>query len=323
MHTFSSDLGTVFSAAIGAKTTVDTVDLPLHMVGEIPRKDLSAEQKEKRKLAKRIIKAVQASLEDVMRKESELCRKPFEKELRDLDLLLEASISSRRDSINESHAADGSDDEMEEHKPSTDGESRGALLLNLPPILAPTEGEVTNIPVGVSHPVTTNGDTHASMVEPLNSIPEPTAQKPALPPYSPTPSSSNPAFPTTSFIPAVTSVTSASKSFPAPLPPTPPLSSSSDLQTPLSNGGIPWYMKPFDPAGTTVQEERWTGREVARGMSEELSDMDEEELSGLVEGDATGLEMGKLGGDGVEMTGVVGEGEGKKKGKRKRWRGFK
>lgn len=33
-----------------------------------------------------------------MRKESELCRRPYEKELRDLDMMLEASLASRQDS---------------------------------------------------------------------------------------------------------------------------------------------------------------------------------------------------------------------------------
>ncbi|KAJ5416408.1 Zinc finger PHD-type [Penicillium cf. griseofulvum] len=40
-------------------------------------------------------------------------------------------------------------------------------------------------------------------------------------------------------------------------------------------------MQPFDPVGTTVHEERWTGRDVMRGMSEELSELDEDELEGL------------------------------------------
>ena len=105
-------------------------------------------------------------------------------------------------------------------------------------------------------------------------------------------------------------------------PPTPPLSSGGDLQ-PLSNGGIPWYMDPFDPEGTTVQEERWTGRELVRGMSEELSDMDEEELSGLVDGNMV---------DNVQCSGattlnpdVAGVAASRRKAaaKRKRWRGYR
>ena len=44
---------------------------------------------------------------------------------------------------------------------------------------------------------------------------------------------------------------------------------------------MPWYIREFDPMGIEVSEERWTGREVVRGMSEELSSMDEAEVRDL------------------------------------------
>ena len=49
----------------------------------------------------------------------------------------------------------------------------------------------------------------------------------------------------------------------------------------LSQGGMPWYVEHFEPMGMSLHEERWTGPEVVRGMSEELSEMDEQELQGL------------------------------------------
>jgi NuA3 HAT complex component NTO1 len=49
----------------------------------------------------------------------------------------------------------------------------------------------------------------------------------------------------------------------------------------LAQGGVAWYLTPFDIVGSTVHEERYTGREVMRDMSEELSDMDEDTLMGL------------------------------------------
>jgi NuA3 HAT complex component NTO1 len=67
-------------------------------------------------------------------------------------------------------------------------------------------------------------------------------------------------------------------------PPTPPRSDK-DLLAPLARGGIPWYLEPFDPQGTTIHDEEWTGREVLRGLSEELSELDEAEMNGLVDGD--------------------------------------
>jgi NuA3 HAT complex component NTO1 len=52
---------------------------------------------------------------------------------------------------------------------------------------------------------------------------------------------------------------------------------------PLANGGIAWYLEPFDPVGTTVHAERWGGREALRSMSEELSELDDETLNGLAQ----------------------------------------
>jgi NuA3 HAT complex component NTO1 len=49
----------------------------------------------------------------------------------------------------------------------------------------------------------------------------------------------------------------------------------------FAQGGIPWYLAPFDPIGTTIHEERYMGRAVLRDMSEELSDMDEDTLTEL------------------------------------------
>lgn len=49
----------------------------------------------------------------------------------------------------------------------------------------------------------------------------------------------------------------------------------------LTEGGILWYLRPFDPVGTTAIEEQWAGRDAVRSLSEELTDMDEEELNDL------------------------------------------
>ncbi|MCJ1378127.1 nuA3 HAT complex component nto1 [Xylographa soralifera] len=313
--TFSTDLGTVFSAGIGMSAVADTAEVQSQIIDDRSRKDLSAEQKEKRKLAKRIIKAIQPALEDAMRKESDLCRRPFEKELRDLDLLLETSISSRRDSMTGSVLEDASDDDAEGCKhPATNGhplstaDSLGAATTDK----ALPNGAHTHSPPHAASapqpdlvlPLTNGASTSPQATHSLHFHPEAT---------HPTISTSN-----------NTEAAPHSVAEPHPQPPTPSLSSSSDPASALSAGGIPWYMEPFDPAGTTVYEERWTGREVARGMSEELSDMDEEEVDGLVDGEVdvvVDVEMG-----GVEEGAVVekGEGEKKKGGKvRKRWRGFK
>jgi NuA3 HAT complex component NTO1 len=67
-------------------------------------------------------------------------------------------------------------------------------------------------------------------------------------------------------------------------PPTPPRSDK-DLLAPLAHGGIMWYLDAFDPQGTTIHDEEWSGREVLRDLSEELSELDEDALNGLVDAD--------------------------------------
>lgn len=68
-------------------------------------------------------------------------------------------------------------------------------------------------------------------------------------------------------------------------PPTPPSSMEGQAANTIGHGGIPWYVEQFDPEGLSLYEERWTGQQVLREMSEELSEMDEAELQGLGPGE--------------------------------------
>ena len=94
-------------------------------------------------------------------------------------------------------------------------------------------------------------------------------------------------------------------------------------QSTLVAGGIPWYVEPFDPDGTILHEERWTGPEVLREMSEELSDIDDDELEGLaaLDSDVDKQDMTAT----TTPSAPVARGPNtKKNGKaRRRWRGFK
>lgn len=82
-------------------------------------------------------------------------------------------------------------------------------------------------------------------------------------------------------IPALSSSgsTNPSTTHPDPLTPT----RTEGLLEPLAKGGIAWYLERFDPKGTTVYEETWSGRDVLRGMSEELSELDDETMKGLAD----------------------------------------
>lgn len=347
VSTFSADFGAVFSAAIELPAAADTAEVKTQTDGVVSAKDVTAVYKEKRKLAKRIVKAVQGSLEDVMRRESELCRKPFEKELRDLDRLLETSISSRRDSLTNSLGEDASDEEAHGHLSLTNGVMHHLVHKNTDSVS--TEHALTNGHTSIDQggestiepahifEVTGSASRHddlevASKSAALAkdgehvSVPSGDLHQQPTPEDSVTTLGSNgiTIYEHQPDEAAVTSLIGTSRKVAKQSePPTPPLSSRGELQAPLSQGGIPWYMDPFDPMGTTIHEERWTGREVVRGMSEELSDMDEEELSGLVDVDMT--ETAEDLGDGTlhPESGIAAIARRKNGVKRRRWRGYR
>lgn len=229
---FSGDLASLFTSEIGVESAGGTAELQEQIAGRAS--GLSIEQREKRKLAKRIIKAIQPALEDAIRKESELNRKPFEKELKELDMILDNSLISRHDSID----IEG-DTEMDIAQPDA------------------MEGveQTGDAPEALVEPQLENGAVSCQEVAPeeVNGD-EPTSEEGIKPNIN----------------------TTFNRH------PTPELTEE-DQQLPLARGGIQWYMQPFDPVGTTIYEERWTGRDVMRGMSEELSELDEDELQDLVD----------------------------------------
>jgi NuA3 HAT complex component NTO1 len=116
-----------------------------------------------------------------------------------------------------------------------------------------------------------------------------------------------------------------------PPPPTPPLSNGSaigavDLESDardfLTDGGKPWYLKSqFEIDGTNVKELQWTGRDIVRSMSEELTDIDDEELKDMGE-EMEGIQLAAAEPVLEEKTLEVPK-SAKKPKARKRWRGFR
>lgn len=227
-------MASLFTSEIGVESAGDTAELQEQISGRAS--GLSLEQREKRKLAKRIIKAIQPALEDAIRKESELNRKPFEKELKELDVILDHSVMSRRDSIE-------GDTELEADQPDAQPDVMEGVEATGDAAEAPAEPQPTEDTVLTEGPAPE----------------EATAEEPA---------------PTDETKPNINATYNRH--------PTPVLTEE-DQQLPLAQGGIQWYMEPFDPIGTTIHEERWTGRDVMRGMSEELSELDEDELKDLMD----------------------------------------
>lgn len=274
---FSEDFGAAVNVILGSPPIADSPADEPQPNGEVSSKELTADYKAKKMLANRIIKAVKGLLEEAMRKESELRRKPFEKELRDLDRLFDSSVRSRRDSTTNSQLGNG-DTDVALGRPNMNGDTlqysdykdQSAMEMEIDPAVI----RASRRRLSVGSPVNTT--TRAESARQSGHRQQPTPD--SMPPTNGVSSDDS-----------KSNGTQTSIELP-PEPVTPPLSSRGDIQ-PLSHGGIPWYMETFDPVGTTIEEERWTGRELVRGMSEDLSDMDEEELSGLVEADEVGVRL--------------------------------
>lgn len=274
VEAFSEKFGDVVKAALDPSPTVDAAEGQPHINGEVLSKDLIADHKAKKMLANRIVKAVKGPLEDGMRKEGELLGRPHEKELRDLERLLEASLRSRRDSRNGSQLSDVGADPIQQRQSTTSGCSSDENSAN-------GSNQIASNLVGIEIDLAVTHASHRDQTTSSKSAKHKSHRQ------QPTPESVPPAnggagddHTSNGNIEAHVSLHPGKDTFPEPV--TPPLSSGGHSQ-PLSQGGIPWYMECFDPVGTTIEEERWKGRELVRGMSEDLSDMDEEELSGLVE----------------------------------------
>lgn len=295
--------------------------------------ELSLEQREKRKMAKRIIKAIQPALEDAIRKESELNRQPFEQELKDLDVMLGDSVLSGRGSEIDSAERTG-DETFEKPEPEKSEPGDNPDKMDMEPGFT-AKSESQEKPPESTADLTAPEDNlqsqlsesqHAeAVVTDENASTEPTATNDAaatlVQPQSETQLEAAPE--STGYAeernqPAPEQANEAPQ---VPLSP-PPLQG--DQHHFLAQGGIQWYMQPFDPVGTTIHEERWTGREVMRGLSEELSELDEEELNDLVDDDELGAGAGGTGGstNGVADS-SAGEQGTKVRRTRRQWRGFK
>ncbi|OJJ44894.1 hypothetical protein ASPZODRAFT_134303 [Penicilliopsis zonata CBS 506.65] len=332
---FSADLAAVFTSEIGVQPAGDTAELQMQISGRDP--ELNSEQREKRKMAKRIIKAIQPALEDAIRSESELNRRPFEKELKELDVILENSVLSRRGSLVESADVAENTEPQDLAAPSTLSDNVADLLAKSEPTPGPEMPTHIATPAAAEEEKEKEADHLATAEEPSASAPTDetliSAAETKFTDHLTTAVMSTsdsgvaingelkPDHDTTNPQPPV-QLPAAQKA-----PPTPPLSFQGDQQAPLAQGGIQWYMQPFDPVGTTIHEERWTGRDVMRGMSEELSELDEEELEDLV-GDhkpPAGTATANATGDEPSPAEppVAADPEVKVHRTRRRWRGFK
>ncbi|KAM0301130.1 hypothetical protein ACHAPM_005348 [Fusarium culmorum] len=230
-----------------------------------PAKHTFSDIRERRKLGKRILKAVQPFLEAALRVESEISQKPFEGLQKELEDTIDKSVESRRPltATSQDKSTDPSDEandtimvdaELQITVKADSTEGRDAMDIT---------SDDGNIDVSTNIDVDTSEIAKAEAGEKQESLPN-TVQSSDTPPG------------TDGYVSKPQTAQSG--------PPTPPQSNGSlglDPSDPLTDGGILWYLKGLDPKGTSVLEEQWAGRDAVRTLSEDLTDLDDEALKGL------------------------------------------
>ena len=236
--------------------------------------------RERRKLGKRILKAVQPFLEMALRIESEITNKPLDSLQKELESIFEASVEARQQAITSRQLDrdEGGDTIMVDaldrseitvkssHVQSENGVGTQDDVMDTTEDAEHDDGgniEVNTSGLGiVSGPINTEDGVLER--ERIKSIVVDGVGSSETPPAS------------NGYI-----------SMPRPQqpgPPTPPQSNGSlgqEPTDPLTEGGVLWYLKAYKPEGTSIMGEHWAGRDAVRMLSEDLTDMDDEELKGL------------------------------------------
>lgn len=232
-----------------------------------------SEARDRKRLGKRIIKAVQPQLEAALKAEADIASKPYTGLHKELEDMIEASLEIRKPfashaQIQASAQADNdvvmvdapepdhivvtkskADSQADAHGGEHDGMEVDELSIEVKEEEAVQDGAGTAIEATI--------EEDKSLPNGLKSAPTP---------------------------PNTNGYESVVQDAGQPTPLTPPQSNGSlgrETDNTLTEGGILWYLRPFDPIGTTVVEEQWAGRDAVRSLSEELTDMDDEELNDL------------------------------------------
>lgn len=286
-----------------------------NLAGDIEKtsnKKINIEIRDRRKLGKRIIKAVQPMLEAAIRAECDVVRTPPDDHLKMLNLFLEncllpsEGLNGSIDAFVDLGAPEPSHDEdmidvaqsAERTSEALNGDGEESLGANaqiidtdMPDVDAEHDVE------DVIHVAPINSD---DMIDPQllnNDIGKPTTNGNGI-----TPPDTN----------GYASTTEENQ----PSPPTPPVSNgenTTDGADFLNNGGIPWYIRDFEPEGTSVLQEVPVENTNGSHASDDLSEMDDEDVRALASGQ-----------DGPsEQNGVTPAAKPKKPKARRKFRGFK
>lgn len=238
-----------------------------------PPKNIFADIRERRRLGKRILKSVQPMLDAALRVEAEMTGKSPETPVAELDTMIEASLDTSRLAENEDTVMADAHDASEitvKGLPVENGGDYDADAMDT------AEDEVVhdNIDVDTSGlgivdasalAAAKSGNERKATRGAGSSSESPDGEYTALDRKPPPPPQQL-----------------------QPGPPTPPQSNGSlgrDPADPLTEGGVLWHLKAFEPRGTSALLEHAAivpgGFDAARLLSEDLTDLDEVELKGL------------------------------------------
>lgn len=258
---FAQDLGDIIGEGIATAPRVEVSDQRFEAADAAPPKNAFSDIRERRKLGKRILKALQPYLETALRVESEISKKPYEKLQKELEAVVDASIDAARASSAGGEAK--RDDAEEEDTIMVDAPDASEIMVKSAfraEAAMDTGEDGGNIEVKTSG----LGIVGADALDAMEVSPRRSKRS------------------------AASNGVDASETPPAGhefRPPTPPQSNGSLSKEPgdaLAEGGILWYLKAMKPVGTSILSEHWAaGRDAVRMLSEDLTDLDDEELRGL------------------------------------------
>ncbi|KAK5084326.1 hypothetical protein LTR05_005402 [Lithohypha guttulata] len=269
VSTFFTDFAKIFEDDVGFDASDMSNEQALRQRPTTQLDD--PEQRERRTLARRIIKAAYPLLSAALRKESELLGRPFEQQMKEMDDLLFSRRVALMDGLDSTVRVDTGDATPDQDIDMADATAMG-------------KNELQDIPMDSIENYDDSGMEVEQHVEhTAATAAEPTGHSGLLKPngivvHTPPASTNGHIKQDTALVTGTIQADGETVQ-----PPTPPISTKGNsANNPLVHGGIPWYVEAFDPWGTTVNEERWIGKDVLRDLSEELSDMDEGDLQDLV-----------------------------------------
>ncbi|KAI0526248.1 hypothetical protein F5B22DRAFT_632788 [Xylaria bambusicola] len=291
--TLARDLCDVIHTGINTEPDafIDTSHNPALNLTLSSKADFS-DYRDRKKLGKRILKAVQPQLEMALRLEAEANHRPFEVLKLELETMIEVSLEYRPKPATTEGDGEGEKSQdvimvdssstviavagMNHHSVTTGDESEDITMADASNQNASTDGNIevdTSVIEADTKFEGTQATTSGSPV--LDSGAGVAESKPDVGSMNDRQSINTPPA-TNGYI----TVPTASQ----PAPPTPPQSNGSLGGQPmdaLTNGGVIWYLQEFEPEGTSAAQEQWNGRNVMRSLSEELTEIDDDELKGL------------------------------------------